>query len=1013
MTMVDPERIDPIENLIADFLARRARGERVEPEEFARQNSGGDEGARTRILSAIRAAPRIDATMALDAEAGGTVVLGKPTTSDASTGRRIDNRYVVERQLGEGGFGVVYLVRDEVHRGNLRALKTLHAGLAQDADLSQRFRNEIITVKAISHRYVPRFHNDGATGDGGLYYVMDYVDGVRLDDVLRKVGPLAPERIVQLVRQILDVLEFAHQKGVYHRDLKPANIILVKAGTPEEEVRVLDFGIAKITSREGEFSEMESMHTMSGGAIGTPHYMAPEQVTGQGKVDGKTDLYALGIIIYQMCSGRVPFTGKTSMEVAAARLTQAPPPLDEDTPEWLRTLVMRLLERQKDKRPGTEELRVQLDGISGGQSEISRTLKWVAALGVAIALGVAWMLWSGTEKKDADTIVQRPSERSGVSPVPEVGRPTRATSAKLGPVAFRSPAESARVADPDIDVTVEARGHESIEIGDRAVDVDADGFARAKIRVPTDQVARIRIRDENGVEIGERSVFVDTRAPSLSVDVPDGVVEFGGRWLTSRRELEISGTIADGENGLLSERPALIGKDSPQSVDPSGRFRATYVPIEGPQELVVRATDAVGLVTSVTRTIVGDLTDPSIRFTTATGPVSSDRVRIDGVVTDITTCTSSIVRTGASEPSSPLVLDVNGRFSQEMALAPGRNAFTVEARDAVGHVVREVFAIERARAAAAIATIEPTSGRSLSAGDATVRVSATTNVSPSRVEVTRGGSRLDVVAKPSANGFTIELPLAFGANVFQLVPYDDGGQPGASFDLTYVRAAPAAPAGCTIPADAELDERGRPRSVVHDRSTLEFVLVPGDSRLPAFYIARHEFTVGDVSRLRDGFYSEDDSRPPFWDDIAARRDSHPAVLIPFDLARGVCRDLGLRLPTQREWEAAAGASDGREYPWGADWIAGACNADEAGDAFSRTAPVGSFPKDVAPCGALDMAGNVSEWCEGEVADKPEIRGGSWNSSPDSCRIAFRRNSAAKKAIYLGFRPALDAPVLPQ
>jgi|GEM_PF-1475198 len=1008
MTMVDPERIDPIENLIADFLARRARGERVEPEEFARQNSGGDEGARTRILSAIRAAPRIDATIALDAEAGGTVVLGKPTTSDASTGRRIDNRYVVERQLGEGGFGVVYLVRDEVHRGNLRALKTLHAQLAQDADLSQRFRNEIITVKAISHRYVPRFHNDGATGDGGLYYVMDYVDGVRLDDVLRKVGPLAPERIVQLVRQILDVLEFAHQKGVYHRDLKPANIILVKAGTPEEEVRVLDFGIAKITSREGEFSEMESMHTMSGGAIGTPHYMAPEQVTGQGKVDGKTDLYALGVIIYQMCSGRVPFTGKTSMEVAAARLTQAPPPLDEDTPEWLRTLVMRLLERQKDKRPGTEELRVQLEGISGGQSEIGRTLKWVAALGVAIALGVAWMLWTGNQKDEPDVVTRGSNDGD---PAPTAQIPKHTPSVTFAPIAFQSPADSARFADPDIDVAVEARGRQRIEIGDREVEVGADGFARAKIRVPTDQPARIRIRDEDGAEIGTRSVFVDTRAPMLVLDVPEGVIESGGRWLTSRRQLEISGSITDGDGGSLSAKPLLIGKDQPQPVDAGGRFRATFVPMEGANEFVVRATDAVGLVTTVTHTLIGDFTDPVIRFTTPLEPTSSDRVRIDGVVTDITGCTSSIVRAGAADHASPLVLDVNGRFSQEMSLVSGRNEFTVEARDAVDHVARKVFAIERTRTAASVATIEPASGRSLSAADATVRVSATTNVRPSRVEVTRGGSRLDVVAKPTAEGFTIELPLAFGANVFQLVPYDEGGQPGASFDLTYVRVAPAAPAGCTIPADTKLDERGRPRRVVHARSNLEFVLVPGDPRIPAFYIAIHEFTVGDMSRLGAGFYAEPENRPEFWDDIASDRESHPAVLLPFDRARGVCRDLGLRLPTPREWECAAGVNDGRDYPWGASWIAGACNADEKSDGFPHTAPVGSFPQDIAPCGAFDMGGNVSEWCASESAEKPEIRGGSWNSTADSCRITFRRNVSAKKATYLGFRPALDAPVL--
>src|SRR5690606_19623320 len=106
------------------------------------------------------------------------------------------------------------------------ALKTLRPELTRDPGVAQRFRNEMVVVKALSHPYVPRFHNDGRTPEGEFYYVMDFVEGVGLDALLRKEGALAPERIVRLVRQLLDVLEYAHGKGVFHRDLKPANILL-------------------------------------------------------------------------------------------------------------------------------------------------------------------------------------------------------------------------------------------------------------------------------------------------------------------------------------------------------------------------------------------------------------------------------------------------------------------------------------------------------------------------------------------------------------------------------------------------------------------------------------------------------------------------------------------------------------------------------------------------------------------------------------------------------------------
>jgi len=951
---------------------------------------------------------------------GGTVRLSDDAPADPEAGRRIDGRYVVERRLGEGGFGVVYLVRDDVHKGNLRALKTLRAALVADQELVQRFRNEIVTLKAVAHRNVPKFHGDGRTDEGDLYYVMDYVDGARLDEILKAEGPMAPDRIVRLVRQVLEVLDYAHEKGVYHRDLKPANLILVKAGTPDEEVRVLDFGIAKIDSDDEEFSEIESLHTMQGGAIGTPHYMAPEQVDGRGGIDGKTDLYALGVIIYQMCSGRVPFTGKTSMEIAAARLTQAPPPLEQSTPEWLRSLVMRLLERQKERRPGTRELRLELDHLARGQRDIKRLMGWIAAGILVVALGVAFLVWrdAQVERQRRLAGVERNQGRGAGEQAPptrgagaraqdsgQEGAPERAPQAP--PVGFLSPPEGLRSASPEIEVVLDARERQVVVVGDREVQVGADGVARTTMRLPADQSTTIVVRDLDGAQLASRSVHVDGRAPRIEVAPPDGVKEQGSEWLVARRGLVLRGRVDDGPDGALAAKPiALVGGEA-QALDAGGGFQIDLELAEGRQDVALRAVDATGQASVWTRTVVVDASAPRIVVSTSSEARTGDRVRFEGRVEDATASSARIVRDGAPQP---LALDAEGRFAVDLPLAVGLNEYVIEAQDALGNAGSSTWRVERLRDALKVVSLAPESGRALSARDASVRVSASTSQRPSKVEVQRGGAALQVSAELRADGFDVALPLAFGSNQFRLVVHDEQGVPGPAQELVYLRAEPATPAGCVLPADVALDAEGRPTTVLHERSGLELVLVPAAGSAPAFYASRHEATIGAVRRVREGFYDEPERASEIWDRVPrSQADAHPAILATFDEAKALCRDWGLRLPTTAEWDALAGAGDGRAYPWGSDWIAGACNADQPEDPHRYTAPVGGFPRDRAPCGALDVAGNVSEWCV--AGDKPALRGGNWYSSAETCKLQHARNPPAKRSDYVGFRPVLDAPAV--
>ncbi len=330
---------------------------------------------------------------------------GPPPAQDAQF---IDRRYRIVRVLGEGAFGKVFLVKDKLQNDHELALKLIKKEHTATSEALVRFKNEILLLRVLNHPGIPQIFNDGISEDGEFYYTMAYVAGRTLEDVIRKEAPLDPTRIVRITKQVLDVLDYAHAQGAIHRDLKPGNIFLLHAGTPKEQVRVLDFGIAKVLSREGILEHAQTMNTEM--PLGTPHYMSPEQVRGK-EVDGRTDLYALGVIIYQMCSGRFPFSGKTLLEILSARLEKPPNPLeDKTTPEWLRDVVMKLLERERDKRPDTTAIRVMLDHLQVSHRSISKRLTWISAAVVVIALLVAWSVFGGGPKpKDGPNASVPPS----------------------------------------------------------------------------------------------------------------------------------------------------------------------------------------------------------------------------------------------------------------------------------------------------------------------------------------------------------------------------------------------------------------------------------------------------------------------------------------------------------------------------------------------------------------------------------------------------------------------------
>jgi serine/threonine-protein kinase len=246
--------------------------------------------------------------------------------SDKLIGQVLADRYQILHRLGEGAMGVVYKAR-HVKVGRLFAVKLLHPRMLQDPKVVRRFEREAELAGRLRHPNVIGVVDVGEVG-GTRYMVMDFAEGPDLARLLDE-APMPPERIIRLVRQMLEGLHHAHEQGLIHRDFKPENVIVEHHGQGAEVPRIVDFGIALLRDGGDSFDGAGRL-TTNGLVLGTPHYMAPEQAVAD-PIDHRIDLFALGIVIYEMLSGRLPFDG-SGAEVARANLMLEPPPIAQRVP---------------------------------------------------------------------------------------------------------------------------------------------------------------------------------------------------------------------------------------------------------------------------------------------------------------------------------------------------------------------------------------------------------------------------------------------------------------------------------------------------------------------------------------------------------------------------------------------------------------------------------------------------------------------------------------------------------
>ncbi|MEP6691775.1 MAG: protein kinase, partial [Gemmatimonadaceae bacterium] len=334
----------------------------------------------------------------------------------------IGNAYAIERELGRGGMATVYLARDAKHN-RLVALKVLHANLAASLG-PDRFRREITFAATLQHPHILTVLDSGEMADEQLWFTMPYVEGESLRDRLRSHGPLALEDALRIAREAADALEYAHSHGVIHRDIKPENILL--SGT---HALVADFGIARALATESDGAPL----TVTGLAVGTPAYMSPEQASADRSVDARTDLYSLGIVLYEMLAGEPPYAGPTAHAVIAKMMGGELPPLRRvrpSVPEAVWTIVQKALALVPADRYTTaaafgaalasaERALMISSTASTAKAGRTSTRMWIAGLCVLVGLGAifAWQRRapSATERAGPPTVAVLPFENVGDS----------------------------------------------------------------------------------------------------------------------------------------------------------------------------------------------------------------------------------------------------------------------------------------------------------------------------------------------------------------------------------------------------------------------------------------------------------------------------------------------------------------------------------------------------------------------------------------------------------------------
>ncbi len=370
-------------------------------------------------------------------------------------GRVLEGRYRVDQLLERGGMGWVFRATHLAMEQTV-AVKVLRRDLVKDEAFVERFRAEARACSRLRHHHTIKVHDFGISEDGYPFLVMEFLEGRSLDTALRREGPLPAARVIRIAQQICKSLQEAHSLGMVHRDLKPANVFLCRMPGESDYVKLLDFGIAKVV--EERRPRADSRPTASGKVVGTPQYMSPEQVQGA-ELDGRSDLYALGIVMYELLAGYPPFDGAEVLSVMVKHVVEAPrslsalPSLRAPVPPGLVRLVDQLLEKTPERRPAAaEEVLLRLQELEDGAVRLADPARFGSSVSVA-------------------AMAARPAEDLGAVEAAELAllQPLRPGELPVEPPPAEPPQPASTVGAPNDDALRVMMGECSADSGEQTV----------------------------------------------------------------------------------------------------------------------------------------------------------------------------------------------------------------------------------------------------------------------------------------------------------------------------------------------------------------------------------------------------------------------------------------------------------------------------------------------------------------------------------------------------------------
>lgn len=351
-------------------------------------------------------------------------------SSHSLIGMILDNRYRIISKLGEGGMGSVYAAEHILLKKGV-AIKVLRYDLARKDDVVRRFQNEAIAASRIGHENIIEVTDFGKTPDGSVYFVMEHLNGAALADIIQKSGSIPQKRAIPILLQITRALSIAHSQGIIHRDLKPENIVLIDKPDRKDFVKILDFGISKVLDTSDRAEKLTAM----GMIVGTPEYMSPEQAAGI-SVDKRTDIYSLGVIMYEMLTGRLPFLADNAIRILMMHQTEKPTKPRDINPE-IHLSFEQIILKCMEKRP--EDRFQDMSEITQALTQIFSTAARAAEPRKTISFSVQRV--PGSYEQTPQIVADESGERSSTpssatiqyNPVEVTAIPVRSTSQEIIP----------------------------------------------------------------------------------------------------------------------------------------------------------------------------------------------------------------------------------------------------------------------------------------------------------------------------------------------------------------------------------------------------------------------------------------------------------------------------------------------------------------------------------------------------------------------------------------------------